>query len=85
MNWDVSNYEDNYFDRIRVPILFSDYYERHGNIDWHKSLMDNGIVITRHPDLLFVNAGSLDKYYIIKANTVKRFGSKRRWIRGIDY
>lgn len=85
MNWDVSNYEDNYFDRIRVPILFSDYYEKQGNIDWHKSLMDNGIVITRHPDLLFVNAASLDKYFIIKANTVKRFGSKRRWIRGTDY
>lgn len=85
MNWDVSNYKDNYFDRIRVPILFSGFYERQGNIDWHKSFIDNGIVITRHPDLLFVNAVSLDKYYIIKANTVKRFGSKRRWIRGTDY
>lgn len=85
MNWDVSNYEDNYFDRIRVPILFSDFYERQGNRNWHKSILDSGIVITRQLDLLFVNATSLDKYYIIKANTVKRFESKRRWIHGTNY
>lgn len=85
MNWDVSNYEDNYFDRIQVPVLFHNFYERQLNIDWHKAFIDNGVVITMQPDLLFVNATSLDKYYIIKANAVKRFGSKRRWIRGTNY